>query len=218
MKKAEKKNKEFDNSYTVIGALKNGSMVTKLTALIMGLGNFAHKQIGKGLMYLVVEIGWLIYMIQYGFHSLYMLPSLGWREQEKVWNEAKSIYEYQAGDQSNLILLFGVATLFVTAMFFAVWRDAVKSAYKAEVLASEGKHVNTFIEDVKSLFDQNLYKLLLFFPIMGVLVFTILPLLYNITMAFTNYSKINDKMILFDWVGFANFMKILKLKIEMILF
>lgn len=105
MKKAEKKkNKEFDNPYTVIGALKNGSMVTKLTALIMGLGNFAHKQIGKGLMYLVVEIGWLIYMIQYGFHSLYMLPSLGWREQVKVWNEAKSIYEYQAGDQSSLIL------------------------------------------------------------------------------------------------------------------
>lgn len=213
MKKAEKKNnKEFDNPYTLSKAITKGNGITKLSMLIMGLGNIAHKQILKGLMYLAIEIGWLIYMIQYGFHSLYMLPSLGWREQEKVWNEAKSIFEYKAGDQSNLILLFGVATLFVTAMFFIVWCDAVKSSYKAEVLASEGKHLNTFIEDFKSLFDQNLHKLLLFFPIMGILVFTILPLIYNITMAFTNYSKINDKMVLFDWVGFANFKKILNIK------
>lgn len=47
---------------------------------------------------------------------------------------------------------------------------------------------------------------------MGVLVFTVLPLLYNITMAFTNYSKIGDKLVLFDWVGLANFKKILNIK------
>ena len=48
-------------------------------------------------------------MISYGFYAVSMLPSLGWREQEKVWNDAKSIYEYQAGDNSQLILLYGVA-------------------------------------------------------------------------------------------------------------
>lgn len=136
-----------------------------------------------------------------------MFPSLGWSEQEKVWNEKKSIYEYTAGDQSSLILLYGVATIYITLMFIVVWREAVKSSYKSEVLAKSGKHLNTFKEDFKSLFDQNLHKLLLAAPIMGVLIFTILPLIYNISMAFTNYSKVNDHLVLFDWVGLANLQK-----------
>ena len=209
MKKAGKRKSEFDSPYTVTGAVTKGNAITKLSLLIMGLGNLVHKQIGKGLMFLLVEIGYIAFMIESGIYNLSMLPSLGWREQQKVWNDSKMIYEYTAGDQSSLILLYGVATIFITLMFIVVWREAVKSSYKSELLAANGKHLNTFKEDIKSLFDQNLYKLLLAAPIMGVLVFTVLPLLYNITMAFTNYSKANDHLILFDWVGLANFAKIL---------
>lgn len=212
MKKADtkkKKVKEFQTPYTVTNAVKKGNAITRISMLIMGFGNIAHKQIVKGLMFLAIEIGYLWYMISNGFYSLSMLPSLGWREQEKVWNEKKSIYEYTAGDQSQLILLYGVATVFITFMFIIVWREAVKSSYKSEVLAKEGKHLNTFKEDFKSLFNQNLHKLLLAAPLMGILIFTILPLIYNITMAFTNYSKLNEHLILFDWVGLDNFKKIL---------
>ena len=175
----------------------------------MGFGNIAHKQIVKGIMFLAIEALYIWFMAVSGIYNLSMLPSLGWREQEKVWNEQKSIYEYTAGDQSVLILLYGVATIFLTFMFIIVWRDAVKSSYKAEVLARQGKHLNTFKEDIKSLFNQNLHKLLLAAPIMGVLIFTILPLLYNISMAFTNYSKVDEHLVLFDWVGLDNFKKIL---------
>ncbi|MDD6481504.1 MAG: sugar ABC transporter permease [Lachnospiraceae bacterium] len=212
MKKAaqkKKREKEFRTPYTVTNALVKGNAITKLSMLIMGLGNLAHKQIGKGIMFLAVEVAYLWYMISYGFYAISMLPSLGWREQEKVWNEQKSVYEYTAGDISQLILLYGVATLFLTFMFIVAWRESVKSSYKAEVLAKEGKHLNTFKEDFKSLFDQNLHKFLLALPLMGILIFTVLPLLYNISMAFTNYSISGEHLILFDWVGLDNFKKIL---------
>jgi arabinogalactan oligomer/maltooligosaccharide transport system permease protein len=212
MKKAltgKKKEKEFSTPYTVTSAVTKGNVWTRISLLIMGFGNIAHKQIGKGLMFLAVEAAYLWFMISAGFYNLSMLPSLGWREQEKVWNEAKSIYEYQAGDQSALILLYGVITLYLTVLFLIAWREAVKSCYKSQVLAEEGKHLNTFKEDFKSLFDQNLHKLLLALPLTGILVFTIMPLLYNISMAFTNYSKVNEHLVLFDWVGLANFQKIL---------
>ena len=161
MIQAGKRKKEFADPYTVTGAVTKGNIITKLSLLIMGLGNIAHRQIAKGLMFLVVEIGYIWFMIQSGIYNLSMFPSLGWREQEKVWNEKKSIYEYTAGDQSSLILLYGVATIYITLMFIVVWREAVKSSYKSEVLAKSGKHLNTFKEDFKSLFDQNLHKLLL---------------------------------------------------------
>ena len=99
MKKAatkKKKAKEFQTPYTVTGALVKGNAITKLSMLIMGLGNIAHKQIVKGLMFLAIEVAYLYYMISYGFYAVSMLPSLGWREREKVWNDAKSIYEYHS--------------------------------------------------------------------------------------------------------------------------
>ena len=87
MIQAGKRKKEFADPYTVTGAVTKGNIITKLSLLIMGLGNIAHRQIAKGLMFLVVEIGYIWFMIQSGIYNLSMFPSLGWREQEKVWNE-----------------------------------------------------------------------------------------------------------------------------------
>ncbi len=214
MKKAaerKKKNKDFQEPYTVTNAVKKGNTFTKLSLLIMGFGNMAHKQIGKGLTFLAIEIGYIAFMIYSGVYNLSMFPSLGWREQEKVWNDEDMIYEYAAGDQSLLILLYGVCTIFLTIAFIAFWRESVKSAYKAEVLAKEGRHLPTFKEDIKGLLDQNLYRLLLLGPVLGILVFTVLPLVFMISMAFTNYSKVNDHLVLFDWVGLTNFAKVLNM-------
>ena len=69
----------------------------------------------------------------------------------------------------------------------------------------QGKHINTFVEDIKALFNENLHKLLLVLPVTGILVFTILPLVFMISMAFTSYSKVDSHLILFDWVGLENF-------------
>lgn len=205
----KKRRKEFQNEYSLVQAIKNGNRITKLSALIMGLGNFAHKQVGKGLVFLGVEVAYLWFMIQSGFYNLSMLPSLGWREQEKIWNEKKSVYEYTAGDQSLILLLYGVATIFISVAFFMVWKSAIQSSYQSQVLAKQGKHLKTFEEDVKSLFNQNLYKLLMAGPVGGIMIFTVLPLLFMISMAFTNYSKVDEHLVLFDWVGLDNFRKVM---------
>lgn len=46
---------------------------------------------------------------------------------------------------------------------------------------------------------------------MGILIFTILPLLFMIPMAFTNYSVKGDHLVLFDWTGFSAFKQVLGL-------
>ena len=63
MIQAGKRKKEFADPYTVTGAVTKGNIITKLSLLIMGLGNIAHRQIAKGLMFLVVEIGYIWFMI-----------------------------------------------------------------------------------------------------------------------------------------------------------
>ena len=105
-KKKDKK-KDFQTPYTVKNAVIKGGFATKLSMLIMGFGNMMHKQFIKGFLFLVLEVGYVMFMIQSGISCLSMLPSLGDREQIEVYNEAKGIYEYVKGDDSLLILLFG---------------------------------------------------------------------------------------------------------------
>lgn len=201
----KKKVNEFPTPYTAMAAIKEGGIETKLSMLVMGLGNMVHKQAVKGLLYLAVEILYIVFMAVKGCHCLAMLPSLGTVEQQEVWNESLQIYEYTQGDNSVLILLYGVATLMLTVMFFLFWRGALKSAYKAECLNKEGKHVNTFKEDLKSLLHENVQKLLMTPSLVFIFGLTVLPLIFMICMAFTNYSKIDNHLVLFNWVGLENF-------------
>lgn len=201
----KKRVKEFDTPYTVRAAAKEGNAVTRLSMLIMGFGNLAHKQIIKGLLYLAIEVAYILFMVQGGITNIQHLITLGGKPQEEVWNEAKGIYEYSGGDMTILFLLYGVATLFVTAAFFIAWRANVKSAYEMECRAKKGKHINNLKEDIAALFDKRLHWTLLTPPWAGIIVFTILPLIFMICMAFTSYSKVDDHLTIFNWVGFKNF-------------
>ena len=144
-----------------------------------------------------------------GIHALSMLPSLGDEAQGKVWNEAKQIFEYSAGDNSQLILLFGVVALFVIAGFILLWVLQIKHAYKLQLKKENNEHINTFKEDLKSLLDGNLHITLMTLPCVGILVFNIVPLVYMISMAFTSYSKEDEHLQLFDWNGLTQFKRVL---------
>ena len=173
----------------------------------MGLGNLIAGQFIKGLLFLAIEIGVIAFLVMRGggIYWMSMLPSLGDRPMQEIWNEDKGVYEYVMGDQSQLILLYGVATVCIVALGIVIWRASVRSGFKALSLKKAGKKVPTIIEDVKSLFDENIHKLLMSPPTTCLAVFSVLPLLYMMSMAFTNYSKEGDHLVLFDWVGLANF-------------
>ena len=191
-------------------ALKNGGPVVWASCLIMGLANILNGQLIMGLIYLAVEIGVIVFLAvpNGGLYWISMLPSLGWREQQKVFNEKTFVYEYVAGDQSQLILLYGIASLCVVVLLVLVWQSSVRSGYRAAALKKMGEHVPNFKEQLRSLLDENVHMLLMTPPMACLVIFTILPLLYMMSMAFTNYSKEVDHLVLFDWVGLKNFMAI----------
>lgn len=192
-------------SVRVMQAIREGGLTTKLSMILMGFGNIANKQLIKGLIWLSVEIAYILFMIFTGVGCLAMLPSLGDQGQGEIWNEATQMFEYTAGDQSLLILLYGVAVLLVTLFFVLIWRGALKSAYKAELYAKSGRRMPTFADDLRSLLDGNLHKTMMTIPMTFIVALTILPLIFMISMAFTNYSSIDNHLVLFDWVGLDNF-------------
>lgn len=200
-----------ENDFSVYSALKNGSSKVALSAVICGWGTLTRGQFIKGGLYLLAEISIIFYMIRSGLFHLSKLITLGTVEQQKIWNEQKSMFEYIDGDRSLTILLYGLVTVAVLICGIFLVRSSIKGAYRVELMHKHGKRIPTFAQEVRELLDKNLHYSLLSLPVLGVLAFSILPLIFMACMAFTNYSVIDNKLVLFDWLGLKNFGRIVDL-------
>jgi len=185
---------------------KEGSIGTKLSHIIMGSGNIYHKQYLKGLIYFIIQAGFFaIFFISpevnntpLGFKSISNFITLG-TEEGDIFNPA---------DNSMLMLLFGVIVLGLIGMFIAAYNSNIKSSYKADLDILEGKKPTSFKQDVASLLDERFHVALLTPAIIGIITFTVLPTIFMILIAFTNFDAEHQGEVLFDWVGFANFIDI----------
>ena len=202
--KADAKRKSKLDPTGLLCALGKGGPIVWLSCLLMGFGNICAGQVIKGLIWLAIEAAFIYYMAfapQSGAFWLSKLPSLGDVKDETVWSEKDMAYITVIGDRSQQILLFGVVTMFIIGAFVVLWRASIRSGYQALSVKRSGNKPLTFWGDIKELFDSNIHKLLMMIPFLGILVFTIVPLVYMICMAFTNYCDQGDQLLYFDWVG-----------------
>lgn len=197
----------FD-SVSVKEAFQKGGLETKLSFLVMGFANFANKQIVKGSLFLSTQILFLIAFFSQIIPSIKGLITLGTKSQGMVTKEIDGIKMQVAveGDNSMLLLIFGLASLIFCAIFAYIYWCNLKSARNLYVLKREGEPAPSFKEDVKTLANGRFHMTLMAIPLLGVLLFTILPLIYMVTLAFTNYDHNHlPPKSLFDWVGLTNF-------------
>lgn len=186
-----------------------GDISTKISYFIMGAGCFLRGQIIKGLCFLAFQLAFFYYLINFGITQLKLLPSLGIATRIEVWNEELQIFEYIQGDNSMLILLFGVMTIFIIFAYLVVYVGNIKVSYNNQLRIRNKEKLNNFFEDIKGLFDKNLHVTFLTLPSLGVFTFTILPLIFMILIAFTNYDRSHQPPgSLFTWVGLENFKNI----------
>ena len=110
-------------------------------------------------------------------------------------------------DNSFKILLYGVLTIFFIVAFIYTWRLNVKQNRIAEGILKSGKKLKSGKDDLRSMVDDKFHATLLALPLTGILLFTVLPLVFMILVAFTNYSSAHNggETGLFHWVGLQNF-------------
>lgn len=189
-------------------ALKNGSYATRLSFFFMGCGQIARGQMVKGLLYFLFQTVFFLFMIFFGGQYIAHLFSgdLGSRLSSEIWNEDLQIFEKVQGDNSFLILLYGVASLVLIAVFLAIWLANVKGSLENDERLRKGEKVATLKEDWQTLINQRFYIPLLSLPFICLVIFTVMPLIFMVLIAFTNYDYAHmPPGKLFDWVGFSNF-------------
>ena len=201
-----KKSEDAPKRRNLITIFKEGDIFTKLSYFVWGASNIVRGQVGKGLIYLFIEIAYITFMVTSGFTNLANMRTLGTVEQSMVLDPAQGIYVVQQGDNSMLMLLYGVVTAVITVFALVVGWISIHAGEDTRQRKLAGKHVYTMKDDVVMLFDEHIARLFLFLPIIGIIIFTVTPTIYMILMAFTNYDAEHQPPgHLFTWVGLENF-------------
>ena len=201
-----------------------GNIGTKLSYVVMGAGNMMHGQIGKGICFLAAEIAYFAFMINFGWSYITKIYATNVQvdentlvngvigkeppiyQEDSVFGGSKKVINLDTLDNSNKVLLFFVMTVIVCIAFFAIYITNTKSAYATQKTLAEGKKPIGFIAELKMFLDERFHVTLLTLPILLLILFTILPIIFTIFMAFTNYDKEHQPPgNMYWWVGFANF-------------
>ena len=181
----------------------DSSWHVKLSALIMGSGQLMYGCVAKGIIYILIEIGFIAYMVIRGFSDIVGFFTLGTTKAD-AWLGT-------VGDNSVVMLLMGIFAWIVVAAFIYLYVLNIKSACDIEERVSTGRAPKSFIDELKELLDRKFYITVLVLPVVGVCIFNILPIIFMILISFTNYGGSIVPPELVDWVGIDNFKKILTL-------
>ena len=187
-------------------AVAKGDMGVKLSLLVMGAGYFARKQIINGLIMIALEIVFIMTCVFYAAPNLAKFGTLGTVQFEQVFDPLTMTSKVNDYDNSFLILLNSIIALFIILIFILVYIGNIKAVYRLQVRKEEGKHINTFREDIRALFNEKFHITLLTLPCLGIILMNIIPILVLVAVAFTNYDQQHmPPSALFTWVGWKNF-------------
>ena len=194
---------------STVKAFVEGDIFVKLSALLCGTSCFARKQYLKGFFICLIQAAIMLVFPTFFFPYMSKLSTLGTVQQKRVFNPETMKNEFNDYDNSFLILLFGVlgVVLLITAVI--LWMRNLRNAREVELTAKSGKHVNTFRDDLNDALDRKFHRTLLTLPVLGVVLFTIIPLIVMILIGFTNYDRNHlPPSKLFTWVGLDNFTRL----------
>lgn len=195
--------KYFRDFYT---SVKNGDIWTRSSLLILGAGYFGRKQFIKGILMTAIEIGFILFTAFFSLPYILKLGTLGTIQREEHFDPLtlqKTVNEF---DNSLLILLGGIIGILFIFAFILLYIQNMKAVYRLQIMNEDGSHINSFKEDCKELVNGKFHITLLALPSIGVIVINVIPILFMICIAFTNYD-INHQPpnFLFTWVGLKNF-------------
>lgn len=194
---------KIKDNFRVLGdATLYGDWATKLSFVVFGFGSIRRKQFFRGFLFLLYEIVFVLYMVFFGGEYLSKFNTLGTKT---TWTNPDTGYVVP-GDDSFNILLYSVMTLLVILCTLYVWFMSIKQAYIAQEMTEINKKLSSTRDDIRQLGNKYYHATLLSLPMLGLVAFTVIPLIFMIFVSFTNYNTTHlPPEKLFTWVGFDNF-------------
>ncbi len=161
--------------------------------LWMGLFQFRHKAFLKGILIFAIQVFFIIYLMMFGIYDIIDFIALD-----------TSYLPPEFVRPSTFNLVYGLLAFLIIIVFFFVY---IRNIQRVTIHVKDKMYqIKPFLLELKELRDHKLYISLLTFPILGILSFTVLPLVFMIVIAFTSYQGAGQH---FSWNGFEVFRELL---------
>lgn len=196
-----------------------------LSIFIWGSGQiFICKQYVKGLLFFLVQVLLIGVEIRTGYWlewAMGLIPKFEMRLYggfftKGIWGLITLGVKPGAkkGDHSMMLMISGVIVVILLLMILAIYLWNLVDAYQS------GKQVDTTKKYVRSgeyfrkLYKEKFVYIIITPVVLLVLFVSVMPMIFSILTAFTNYSKGNlPPANLIDWVGIENFFKLFRVPI-----
>ena len=207
-----------DEILDIVTTFKKGNWAVKLSFLIFGFGNLYYGQILRGILFLLFEVVFIAYMV-IPSGGIHWISKGNWFQRGETVGTVQGGFQYNeifdtdiwvSGDDSVKVMLYGLLSIIFIIAFIYTWRMQVKQCRICMDITAKGKKIKSAGDDLRSLVDNDFHKTLLALPLTGILLFTVLPIIYMILIAFTSYDAAHDGYSnLFSWVGLEHFNELL---------
>lgn len=173
----------------------------------MGFGHFYNKSFIKGILFFLIGFSFVTNIDNYA-NGIWGIITLGETAQSSIG------FKVTQGDHSIYLLLEGLIKVILLIGTLIFYYYSIKDARNLGKMRDEGHLKIGFKESLINFYETNFIKIMLTPAALGTTFFIILPIIATVLIAFTNYSAPNylPPRNLVDWVGFQNFVNILKLK------
>lgn len=187
--------KEFSVQYKASDAKGKTSLV--LSFFVCGIPLMIMREYVKGIIFLLIQVLTILYLIARGFADIQTFFLLGAEN------------KYQAP------LIYGIIAMVIILLFAFIYIVNIRQTLIAVNDYNIHKYGSDFKTQIKELGNKNFYVSSLVVPVIGAIVFTIIPLAFMIAIAFTNYSRVvspgyssTAELGFLQWVGADTFKRI----------
>ncbi|XID92167.1 ABC transporter permease subunit [Paenibacillaceae bacterium WGS1546] len=184
-----------------------------LSAIFMGLGQLYNRQWIKGILFLAAGLG-VVWAFTVADLAMYIkgLYTLG--EQPSGMVKVGKLVKMVEGDHSIFMMIEGLMAALSLLLMATLYVAGIRDAYMIGRARDAGIPVQTFRQSIARMNQKSFAYFVLAVPAVVILFLTVLPIVFSVLLAFTNYADpILPPANLIDWVGFANFVKLLSLKV-----
>ncbi|AIQ14713.1 sugar ABC transporter permease [Paenibacillus durus] len=183
-----------------------------LSILVMGAGQLNNRQYGKGIALMLLHFTGLYAVIAKLPHAVWALVTLG--EKPTRLEKVGKLYQQVMGDHSIYLLVEGLIMIFLMFLLLAVYVQNIRDAYHCARLREEGVPLHTFRQTLHFLLDYRFPQIAIAIPVLGVVFFTVMPIVFMILLAFTDFTRSHmPPAQLINWHGLETFRDIFRLRV-----
>lgn len=177
---------------------KKAGLYALASAAVAGLGYVLQKNFIKGFAYIAIELAFILLFALWGGKAIGGFITLGTTPMK---------------DHSLVLMVYGILALIILGAFICFWASNITGTYRSTLKLLRGEsEKQTFKKAFKSWLHDRTALLFLAPGLVAVALGILLPLLFSILIAFTDYDAGHQPPLhILNWIGLKNFNELLVL-------